>query len=155
MVLLEDDLDIGDLMAFVLNQNGIDPDRFSNGQHALDAMLADPPQLAVLDIAVPGLDGLEVLRALRRHPATAQVPVLLVSARARDHDIEHGRHAGADGYLVKPFRPRHLAQHVRQLLDNPPPQTRARPLPRPLPRHCCRLAVGQRMPVSQVRTRWL
>ena len=81
---------------------------YADGQAALDVARAHPPDLVLADVMMPGLDGFELLRALRRHPATATVPVVLLSARAGEEARVEGLQAGADDYVVKPFTAREL-----------------------------------------------
>jgi two-component system response regulator MtrA len=77
---------------------------------------ARKPDLVVLDIAMPEVDGLEVLRRLRADPTTSELPVVLLSARAQEADVERGFAIGASAYLKKPFSPRELSEHVAELL---------------------------------------
>ena len=86
-----------------------------DGTQALTAARTDPPDLAVLDVSMPGATGLEVCAALRSDPATAAVPVLLLSAGASPEDIARGLAAGADAYLAKPFSLAALVARVREL----------------------------------------
>ena len=87
----------------------------ADGTQALAAARADPPDLAVLDVSMPGLTGLEVCVALRADPATAGVPVLLLSAGASPDDVGRGLAAGADAYLSKPFAVAGLVTRIREL----------------------------------------
>jgi DNA-binding response OmpR family regulator len=87
----------------------------ADGPHALTAALSDPPDLAVLDVSMPGATGLEVCATLRADPATAAVRVLLLSAGASPADVASGLAAGADAYLAKPFSVAGLVARVREL----------------------------------------
>ena len=87
----------------------------ADGRQALTAARTDPPDLAVLDVSMPGATGLEVCTALRADPATAGVPVLLLSAGATPDDVARGLAAGADAYLAKPFSVAGLVARVREL----------------------------------------
>ena len=87
----------------------------ADGTAALAAALADPPDLVVLDVSMPGATGLEVCAALRAAPATAGCRVLLLSAGASPDDVARGLAAGADGYLPKPFTVAGLVARVREL----------------------------------------
>ncbi|MGY1823916.1 response regulator transcription factor [Geodermatophilus sp. SYSU D00079] len=87
----------------------------ADGAHALSAARTDPPDLAVLDVSMPGATGLEVCAALRATPATAGVRVLLLSAGASPDDVASGLAAGADAYLAKPFSVAGLVARVREL----------------------------------------
>ncbi|MGY1641390.1 response regulator transcription factor [Geodermatophilus sp. SYSU D00703] len=86
-----------------------------DGTAALTAARAEPPDLAVLDVSMPGASGLEVCAALRAEPGTAAVPVLLLSAGASPDDVARGLAAGADAYLAKPFSVAGLVARIRDL----------------------------------------
>ncbi|WP_437727500.1 ATP-binding protein [Sorangium sp. So ce861] len=89
----------------------------SDGQAALEAALARPPDLVVSDVVMPGLDGVSLLRALRADPRTSMIPVMLVSARAGEDAVVEGLDTGADDYLVKPFSARELLARVRTQIE--------------------------------------
>ena len=116
VLLAEDDADIRFLVTFKLEQAGHQVTGFENGMKALAAARKHPPALAVLDILMPGMSGLEVCRQLRRDPATAAVPVIILTARAEKADIAAGFAAGAADYIIKPFSPRDLAMRVKAVL---------------------------------------
>jgi two-component system phosphate regulon response regulator PhoB len=116
VLLAEDDADIRFLVTFKLEQAGHQVTGFENGMKALAAARKHPPDLAVLDILMPGMSGLEVCRQLRRDPATAAVPVIILTARAEKADIAAGFAAGAADYIIKPFSPRDLAMRVKAVL---------------------------------------
>jgi DNA-binding response OmpR family regulator len=116
VLLAEDDADIRFLVTFKLEQAGHQVTGFGNGTQALAAARKHPPDLAVLDILMPGMSGLDVCRELRRDPATAAVPVIILTARAEKADIAAGFAAGAADYIIKPFSPRDLAMRVKAVL---------------------------------------
>jgi DNA-binding response OmpR family regulator len=116
VLLAEDDADIRFLVTFKLEQAGHQVTGFANGMQALAAARKHPPDLAVLDILMPGMSGLDVCRELRRDPATAAVPVIILTARAEKADIAAGFAAGAADYIIKPFSPRDLAMRVKAVL---------------------------------------
>ncbi len=116
VLLAEDDADIRDLVTFKLRQVGYEVRAFEDGLAALVSARDDPPDLAVLDIMMPGMSGLEVCRELRADQATSEVPIILLTARALEADIEGGFAVGADDYIVKPFSPRELASRVQAVL---------------------------------------
>ena len=116
VLLAEDDADIRFLVTFRLEQAGHQVTGFENGMQALAAARKHPPDLAVLDIMMPGMSGLDVCRELRRDPATAAVPVIILTARAEKADIAAGFAAGAADYIIKPFSPRDLAIRVKAVL---------------------------------------
>lgn len=117
IVVADDDADIRDLVAFKLRQSGHEIVAVADGAAAVAACEEAVPHLVVLDVMMPGMNGLEACRALRRDPALAQVPVILLTARAGEADLEHGLDAGADDYVVKPFSPRELASRVAAVLQ--------------------------------------
>ena len=116
VLVADDDEDIRELVSFRLSRSGYEVVTACDGEEALALAAKSPPDLAVIDVSMPGLGGLEVTRALRAAPATASTPILLLTARAQDADVEIGLAAGADDYVVKPFSPEDLAQRVASLL---------------------------------------
>ncbi len=116
VLIADDDPDIRELVGFRLERAGYNVIRAADGEEALRLAEEKPPDVCVLDVMMPKLDGLGVTRALRRLSATESVPVLLLTARAADDDIARGKEAGADGYLRKPFSPQELAARVEQVL---------------------------------------
>ena len=116
IVVADDDADIRDLVGFKLRQAGHDVETVEDGAAAVAAAQAARPDLVILDVMMPGMGGLDATRALRLDPALARVPVILLTARAQESDIEQGFGAGADDYVVKPFSPRELASRVAAVL---------------------------------------
>jgi DNA-binding response OmpR family regulator len=116
VLLAEDDADIRLLLTFKLEQADHEVRGFADGVSALADARKHPPDLAVLDVLMPGMNGLEVCRELRKDPATANVPVLILTAGAQPADITAGFTAGANDFLVKPFSPRELASRIDALL---------------------------------------
>jgi DNA-binding response OmpR family regulator len=116
VLLAEDDTDIRDLVTFKLRQQGYEVRAFEDGLSALASARDDTPDLAVLDITMPGMSGLDVCRELRADPATSDVPIILLTARAQESDIETGFSVGADDYVVKPFSPRELVSRMQAVL---------------------------------------
>ena len=116
LLLADDDRDIRDLVAFKLEQAGFEVRAVDDGLQALEAALADAPDLLVLDVMMPGLSGVDVTRELRADPRTADVPIILLTARAQESDVETGFAVGADDYVVKPFSPRELVSRVNAVL---------------------------------------
>jgi CheY-like chemotaxis protein len=116
VLIADDDADILLLVKAVLERSGHEVVAASDGAEALAIVRARKPDLAVLDIAMPEVDGLEVLRRLRADPTTSELPVMLLSARAQEADVKRGFASGASAYLKKPFSPRELSEHVAELL---------------------------------------
>lgn len=119
IVVADDDVDIRELVEFKLSTLGHDVVAVSDGQAAIDACQAQRPDLAVLDVMMPGVSGLDAVRAIRADPALAGLPVILLTARAQESDVETGFDSGADDYVTKPFSPRELAARVQALLARP------------------------------------
>ncbi|WP_226344430.1 response regulator transcription factor [Agilicoccus flavus] len=119
VVVADDDPDIRELVTFKLEQAGYVIDAVEDGAAAWETIAAAPPRLAVLDVMMPGLSGLDVLRKLREEPATRDVPVILLTARSRDSDVDGGFAAGATDYVIKPFSPRELVHRVSSVLRRP------------------------------------
>jgi DNA-binding response OmpR family regulator len=108
VVVADDDEDILMLVRATLAAAGYDVAVARDGAAALSLLRDRRPAAVVLDIAMPELDGLEVLERVRADPATADVPVILLSARAQENDVAHGYRVGASRYIRKPFSPREL-----------------------------------------------
>ena len=117
VVLAEDDVDIRDLVQIVLEGLDLEVRAVGNGADALAACRARPPRLLLLDITMPGMNGLEVCRAVRQDPDLAHLPTILLTARAQSRDVAAGLDAGTDAYIIKPSGPIELREHVEALLD--------------------------------------
>lgn len=116
VLIAEDDSDIRDLIVFKLEQAGHTVLAAENGQAALKVAAGRTPDVALLDVMMPGMSGLDVCRALRERPETARIPIIMLTARAQESDVQTGLKAGADDYIVKPFSPRDLTQRVETVL---------------------------------------
>jgi DNA-binding response OmpR family regulator len=116
ILVADDDVDIRELVEFKLSTLGHDVVAVSDGAAAIDACRAQRPDLAVLDVMMPGVSGLDAIRAIRADPTLAGLPVILLTARAQESDVETGFDSGADDYITKPFSPRELASRVEALL---------------------------------------
>ena len=116
ILVVEDDPDIAQLVARYLEKGGFEVERATNGRDAMQAIVDRPPDLLILDMMLPHLDGLEVCRRLRADAATAAVPVIMLTARAEESERIVGLEMGADDYLAKPFSPNELVARVRALL---------------------------------------
>lgn len=113
---VEDEEDILDLVRHHLTKEGFVVATATNGLEAVKAILRKPPDLILLDLMLPGLDGLEVCRQLKKEPKTADIPVLMVTAKDEESDVVAGLELGADDYVVKPFRMKELIARVRTAL---------------------------------------
>ena len=116
ILLAEDDPDILHMVAYKLRRAGFEVVETTDGLAALDACRRDPPDLVLLDVRMPRMDGIAVCRELRAGPRTGDVPIVMLSARARDQDRELAYAAGATDYVVKPFSPRALVERVEAVL---------------------------------------
>jgi len=116
ILVVEDDPDIAELVARYLDKAGFTTERVVSGRDALSAIAARPPDLLVLDLMLPHLDGLEVCRLIRGNEATAALPIIMLTARAEESERIVGLEIGADDYLAKPFSPGELVARVRALL---------------------------------------
>jgi two-component system alkaline phosphatase synthesis response regulator PhoP len=116
ILVVEDERDIAGLVQFNLQQEGFAVVIAANGEEALAAARQHRPALLILDWMLPGLSGLEVCRRLRDDPATARVPILMLTAKTAEVDRVLGLEMGADDYVTKPFSPRELVARVRALL---------------------------------------
>lgn len=116
ILVVEDDKDIADLIARYLRRAGYTVDILSSGAAVLPRVEAAAPDLIVLDVMLPGLDGLSICRALRGRPATAVIPIIMVTAKDDEADRIGGLQLGADDYVTKPFSPGELAARVAALL---------------------------------------
>jgi DNA-binding response OmpR family regulator len=117
VVLAEDDVDIRDLVQIVLEGLELRVTAVGNGEEALQACRDSNPQLLLLDITMPGMNGLEVCRAIRADEKLGDLPIILMTARAQASDVAAGMEAGADTYIIKPFGPIELREHVEAILN--------------------------------------
>jgi DNA-binding response OmpR family regulator len=117
VLVVDDDPDIRELVSFKLGQFDLEVSTAEDGEAGLAAALADPPDVVVLDVMMPKLSGLDVCRQLRADERTRDVPVILLTAKAQEADVERGFELGATDYLVKPFSPRELASRVQAVLS--------------------------------------
>ena len=119
VLIVEDDADIAALIAHFLEKTGFGSEIVSDGGRALARAKESPPDLVILDLMLPGLNGLEVCRALRADEKTALVPIIMLTARGEESERIVGLDVGADDYIVKPFSPNELMARVRALLRRP------------------------------------
>lgn len=114
VMVVDDDQDLSEMLGIVLTGAGIDVDLISRGDEVLEVFRNNPPDLVLLDVMLPGLDGIEVCRLIR---AESMVPIIMLSARGDSHDVVRGLEAGADDYMVKPFKhPSELVARIRTRL---------------------------------------
>lgn len=113
---IEDDEDILEMIIYNLEKDGYRVSAAHNGLAALETLGSSLPDLVVLDIMLPGMDGFEVLKALRDEPATENLPVIMLTARSSEADKVVGLELGADDYITKPFSPRELGARIKAVL---------------------------------------
>jgi DNA-binding response OmpR family regulator len=116
ILVVEDEPDLLDLVVYNLRKEGFKPLRAENGEKALELARDERPDLILLDLMLPGLDGLEVCRRLRAHESTSGIPIVMVTARAEESDAVVGLALGADDYVKKPFGVKELVARVRAVL---------------------------------------
>ena len=113
VVVVEDDLDILELITYNLEREGYEVTGATTGEDGVEAARSTKPDLVLLDLMLPGIDGLEVCRRLKADPDTAHIPVVMVSAKGEETDIVTGLELGADDYVTKPFSPKVLIARMR------------------------------------------
>ena len=113
ITIVEDETKLADVLEAYLQREGYTTERFDNGRQALQSMIEDPPDLVLLDLMLPGLDGMSVCRELRKSHA---VPVIMITARIEEIDRLLGLEIGADDYVCKPFSPREVVARVKAVL---------------------------------------
>ncbi len=116
ILVADDEADILALIAFRLEQSGYTVVTASDGEQAVAKALEVIPDLAILDVMMPKLDGYNVTKRLREHAATSRIPIILLTARVQEADVERGFEVGADDYIKKPFSPRELQARVESML---------------------------------------
>jgi len=116
ILIVEDDPDIAELVSRYLDKAGFVTERVGSGREALRQITARPPDLVVLDLMLPHMDGLEICRSVRAADKTAGLPIIMLTARAEESERIVGLELGADDYLAKPFSPGELVARVRALL---------------------------------------
>ena len=117
ILVADDEQDIRELVAYRLSRAGYTIIEARDGQEALELAADQAPDMAVLDVMMPRLNGFDLTERLRHTPATQRLPILLMSASVQEVDISRGFAAGADGYLTKPFTPDQLLTRVRDVLS--------------------------------------
>lgn len=114
VMVVDDDQDLAEMLSIVLNGAGIDVNLVSRGDEVMDILRNNPPDLVLLDVMLPGIDGIEVCRLIRQE---SMVPIVMLSAKGESQDVVRGLEAGADDYMVKPFRhPSELIARIRTRL---------------------------------------
>ncbi|HEX6288458.1 MAG TPA: response regulator [Herpetosiphonaceae bacterium] len=117
ILVADDEPDVLFMTAFTLRQlGGFDVIEARNGQEALELSEQHQPDLLVLDVQMPRMTGYEVCRHVRRHARLATTPVILLSAKGQQYEVQEGHDAGANLYILKPYAPQHLVEEVNRLV---------------------------------------
>ena len=150
ILIVEDDHNIAELLTYNLEQAGFDVHAVSDGAAALKHAAAEMPNLTILDLLLPEIDGLEVCRLLKRDQRTAAIPVIMLTAKGEEIDRIVGLELGADDYIAKPFSPREVVLRVRAVLrriasrtNEPSNQVEVRGLTINFDKHLVRSAEGE------------
>ena len=128
ILIVEDEPDIVELLVYNLDQAGFKTEAVFNGADALDRVKVQAPDLVLLDLLLPEVDGLEVCRTLKRDPETASIPIIMLTAKGEAIDRIVGLELGADDYITKPFSPREVILRIRAVLRRTPNAPRNKPL---------------------------
>ncbi len=115
VLIVDDDPDIQRLVTYNLRQAGFEVTTAASGRKALESVRKSPPDLIILDLMLPDVDGIEVCRTLRQHEASRRIPIVMLTARSEEIDRIVGFELGADDYVMKPFSPRELVLRVRSI----------------------------------------
>ena len=113
---VDDDSTIRDIEVYTLTQTGFGAKGFADGASVLEALKSELPELIVLDIMLPGKDGVEVLKEIRNNPKTRQIPIIMATAKGTEMDKIQGLDSGADDYLVKPFGVMEMVSRIKAVL---------------------------------------
>lgn len=116
ILIAEDERDIRELVAFTLRYSGLEAITAENGEEALAIAIRELPDLILLDVRMPRLSGYEVCRKIKSNQATSQIPIVFLSAKGQDAEIQAGLDAGATEYILKPFAPDQLVDRIRRIL---------------------------------------
>jgi len=116
ILVIEDEPDIAEVLQYNLEKEGFDVETARRGDTGFDAVRRDNPDLILLDLMLPGIDGLELTRMLKRDPLTSRLPIVMLTARGEEVDRIVGLELGADDYISKPFSPREVVLRVKAVL---------------------------------------
>ena len=128
ILVAEDDIDIAELVRHSLERAGHSADIVASGRDVLPSIKQRPPDVLILDLMLPAMNGLEICRALRGQPTTARLPIIIVTARGEETDRIVGLEIGADDYVTKPFSPKELDARVGALIRRAKPAASAEPV---------------------------
>ncbi|RME56139.1 MAG: response regulator [Caldilineae bacterium] len=117
VLIVDDEPNIVISLEFLMRQAGYQVEVARNGEEAVERILQDTPDVVLLDVMLPGMDGFEVCQWIREHPEWNYVKIIMLTAKGRDVEIAKGFALGADAYITKPFSTRHLVQEVQRVLN--------------------------------------
>jgi CheY-like chemotaxis protein len=118
ILVAEDEPDIRELLAFTLKYGGFDVITVANGLEAIEQAQQSKPDMILLDVRMPRMTGYEACKVLKEKPETAGIPIVFLSAKGQEAEVERGIEAGAVDYILKPFAPDTLISHIKKLLDS-------------------------------------
>lgn len=116
ILIVEDERDLSKTISFRLEANGYDVIAAYDGQDGLDKARSQKPDLIIMDLMLPKMDGYKACALLKSDARYSKIPVIIFTARAQDEDVKMGKEAGADAYITKPFEPNTLLSKIRELL---------------------------------------
>lgn len=117
ILVVDDEVNITQILEFSLGAEGYQVVTAANGEEAVDKARKEQPDLIVLDIMMPKIDGYEACRILKSNPITKNIPIVLLTAKGRDIDKRMGYEVGAEDYVIKPFSPNKLIDRIHELLE--------------------------------------
>jgi len=117
IMVVDDDQDLAEMLGIVLNGAGYEVDLINHGDQALEGFRTNKPDLVLLDVMLPGIDGIEICRQIR---AESMVPIVMLTAKSDSHEVVQGLEAGADDYMVKPFKSSELVARLKVRLRRTP-----------------------------------
>lgn len=116
VLIAEDEANIAESLGFILGREGFQVTCVADGESALRRLRADPPQVLVLDVMLPGANGFEVLKRVRADPALQALPVVVLTAKTQAHDRRTAEEMGASAYITKPFSNRDVVEQLRRMV---------------------------------------
>ncbi|MEA3506994.1 MAG: response regulator [Elusimicrobiota bacterium] len=118
IMIVEDDRTTVKLLKYLLEKHGYETVSFENGKDAVDAIQEEKPDLILMDIMMPEMNGLEATEKIREIPELADTPIIILSALGQEMEVTKGLKVGADGYVVKPFDTQSLLRHIKEQLSS-------------------------------------
>jgi DNA-binding response OmpR family regulator len=115
VLIAEDEPNIVESLSFVLGREGFEVTAVLDGQAALERLRADPPDMMILDVMLPRVNGFEVLKQVKSDPSLRSIPVIVLTAKGQAHDRRMAEELGVDGFMTKPFSNREIVEQVRRL----------------------------------------